>query len=50
MHAWRHGPFHSLFHLIDIELMKQEVEAGDIIRLAELWGLGRVWSSAEVML
>ncbi|MCA9860833.1 MAG: nucleotidyltransferase family protein, partial [Thermomicrobiales bacterium] len=44
-HAWRHGPYTSLIHLIDIELIRQQTDPALIDQLARRWGIERVWQS-----
>lgn len=43
-HAWRHGPYTSLIHLIDIELLRQQTNAAEVAALARRWGIERVWT------
>jgi len=43
MHSWRHGPYHSLLHMIDIELMRQHADSPELDVLARRWGIERVW-------
>lgn len=50
MHSWRHGPYHSLLHMIDIELMRQQANAADLVSTASRWGLERVWGHTVTML
>lgn len=42
-HAWRHGPYTSLIHLVDIELIRQQADPAAINALARSWGLERIW-------
>jgi hypothetical protein len=44
-HAWRHGPYTSLVHLIDIELVRQRTDPERLQELARLWGIEKVWAS-----
>ncbi len=45
-HSWRHGPYHSWVHLIDIALAREAADADEIERLAREWGLAGVWESS----
>ncbi len=42
-HAWRHGPYTSLIHLIDIELLRQHTDPARVLALAKRWGIEKVW-------
>ncbi len=50
MHSWRHGPYHSLLHMIDIELMRQRADPAALDVLARRWGIGRVWQHTTRLL
>jgi hypothetical protein len=49
-HAWRHGPYTSLIHLIDIELARQQTDPLAIEALARRWGIERVWNHLCAMI
>jgi hypothetical protein len=49
-HAWRHGPYTSLIHLIDIELLRQQTDPLEMTALARLWGIEKVWFSLCAMI
>jgi hypothetical protein len=49
-HAWRHGPYTSLVHLIDLELARQQTDPLAIAALAHRWGLERVWTHLCAMI
>jgi hypothetical protein len=49
-HAWRHGPYTSLIHLIDIELARQQTDSRTIAELAQRWGIERVWTHLCAMI
>lgn len=49
-HAWRHGPFNTLIHLVDIELIRQQSDPGRLDALARRWGLERVWRAECAMI
>lgn len=42
-HAWRHNPYLSIIHLIDIELVRQQTDPAEVLALARRWGIERVW-------
>lgn len=46
-HSWRHGPYHSYMHLIDIALAREAADRGEVERLAQEWGLNGVWASTN---
>lgn len=43
-HAWRHNPYHSIIHLVDIELARQQTKPSEIAALAQRWGIEHVWN------
>jgi Uncharacterised nucleotidyltransferase len=43
-HMWREVPLARLGHLIDVLLMSQAAEPGEIDSLARRWGMDRPWS------
>lgn len=49
-HAWRHGPYMSLIHLIDIELLRQRTDPTEMTALARRWGIDRVWQHMCAMI
>lgn len=44
-HVWREAPLSRLGHLIDIAVTLERTEPGEIERLAQRWGVERLWSS-----
>jgi hypothetical protein len=42
-HSWRHGPYHSWVHLIDIALAREIPDPDEIERQSRLWDLAVVW-------
>lgn len=42
-HSWRHGPYYSFIHLLDLALARAEVDQGALLPLARAWGLEGVW-------
>jgi hypothetical protein len=44
-HSWRHGPYHSWVHLIDIALARETADPEEVTRLARPWGLTGVWEA-----
>lgn len=42
-HAWRHNPYNSIIHLIDIELIRQQTDPVAVLALARRWGIEHVW-------
>ena len=42
-HAWAHGPLESLRQLIDVAAVRDGVDPAEIERVAERWGLERIW-------
>jgi hypothetical protein len=44
VHSWRHGPYHSLLHLIDIALMREQTDPGALAHTAQAWGLQNLWN------
>jgi hypothetical protein len=49
-HAWRHNPYNSIVHLIDIELIRQQTEPAAVMALARQWGMDRVWTHLCAMI
>lgn len=49
-HAWRHGPYMSYIHLIDLELVRQRTNPDAIDRLARRWGMDKVWRQSCAMI
>jgi hypothetical protein len=43
-HAWRHNPYSSLIHLVDIDLLRQRVDPAELHETATRWGLENVLS------
>lgn len=43
-HAWRHNPYSSLIHLVDIEILRQHVDPDELQATATYWGLENVLS------
>ncbi|MEZ4532144.1 MAG: nucleotidyltransferase family protein [Thermomicrobiales bacterium] len=48
-HAWRHGPYTSLIHMVDIELLRQQTDPVELHALARRWGIEKVWRSICAM-
>lgn len=46
-HAWRHEPLFIVRDLIDIAVISEGLEAGELDRLASRWGIGRVWETTK---
>ena len=49
-HAWRHNPYHSIIHLIDLELIRQQTDPGELLAMARRWGIERVWVNLCTMI
>lgn len=49
-HAWRHNPYHSLIHLVDIELVRQQTDPERVTYLAKQWGIEPVWNHLCAMI
>jgi hypothetical protein len=49
-HAWRHGPYNTLIHLIDLELLRQQTDPIELATLARRWGIENVWTSLCAMI
>ena len=49
-HAWRHNPYQSIIHLIDIELARQQSDPAEVRALARRWGIERVWDHLCAMI
>ena len=43
-HTWRHTPYTSIIHLVDIELIRQQTDPAAVMSLARKWGMERVWA------
>lgn len=43
-HSWRHGPYHSWLHPIDIALMHQHADPAALESTAAAWGLENLWN------
>jgi hypothetical protein len=46
-HAWVHSPLGRISHLVDVAVMLAETTPEAVARLADDWGLSRVWSATE---
>lgn len=46
-HAWRHEPLFALRDLIDIAVLSEGLDAGELDRLAARWGIGRIWATTR---
>ena len=42
-HSWRHGPYYSYVHLVDLALARREVDSEELGHLARRWGLEGAW-------
>jgi Uncharacterised nucleotidyltransferase len=49
-HSWRHGPYHSMLHLVDIALIRDRVESAELNTSATAWGALGVWESTVAMI
>lgn len=49
-HAWRHNPYLSIIHLVDIELARQQTDPAAITALARRWGIAQVWQHLCAMI
>ncbi len=49
-HAWRHNPYLSIIHLVDIELARQQTDPAAIRALARRWGIEHVWDHICAMI
>jgi hypothetical protein len=43
VHAWAHGAFRSARDLLDVALMTAESDRAEITRIADSWGIERLW-------
>jgi hypothetical protein len=48
-HAWTHGPLTRLRDLLDVALMTAEADRPEIDRLAEAWGMTRLWKTTDAI-
>jgi hypothetical protein len=46
-HAWSHGPLARARDLLDVLLLAAEADAVGLEKLAEAWGLGRLWPTTR---
>jgi hypothetical protein len=46
-HAWRHEPLHILRDLVDVAVLSQGIDAGELDRLASRWGIARLWATTK---
>lgn len=46
-HMWREIPLSRLGQLIDVRVLAQEADPGEIDRLASNWGLRRLWTTTD---
>jgi len=46
-HAWRHEPLFVLRDLVDVAVLSQGIEAGELDRLASRWGIARLWATTK---
>lgn len=49
-HAWRHNPYLSIVHLVDIELIRRQTDPVAVMTLARRWGMDRVWTHLCAMI
>lgn len=49
VHAWTHGPLTRLRDLLDVALMTTEADRGEIERIAESWGVTRLWLTTDAI-
>jgi len=49
-HAWRHNPYLSIIHLVDIALVRQQTDPAAIMALARQWGIEHVWQHLCTMI
>jgi hypothetical protein len=48
-HLWVSNPFARLRDVLDIALLVQETEPGEVEALARAWGIGRMWASTRAV-
>ena len=48
-HAWTHGPLQRLRDLLDVALLAAEADRAETGRLAQAWGLGRLWRTTAAV-
>jgi hypothetical protein len=46
-HSWAHEPLETLRDLIDVAVFSAEEEAADLQRVADAWGLDRIWGTTR---
>ena len=44
-HAWRREPLHRIRDLLDIAVVSNGLDAGELDRLAAKWGMTKIWST-----
>ncbi len=49
-HAWAHHPLGRARDLVDIGAFAAEADADAIVRLAHVWGIGRLWATTSAAL
>jgi hypothetical protein len=48
-HAWTHGPLTRLRDLLDVALMTARADRDELERLAEAWGMTRLWRTTDAI-
>ena len=48
-HAWTHGPLTRLRDLLDVALMTARADRDELERLAEAWGMARLWRTTDAI-
>lgn len=48
-HLWSHDPLTRLLRILDVALMIDATEPGEIASLARVWGMGRLWGSTAAV-
>jgi hypothetical protein len=48
-HVWTHGPLTRLRDLLDVALVTAEADPAEIERLAEAWGMTRLWRTTDAI-
>jgi hypothetical protein len=48
-HAWTHGPLQRLRDLLDVALLAAVADRAEAARLAQAWGLGRLWRTTAAV-
>jgi hypothetical protein len=46
-HSWAHEPLEALRDLIDVAVLSAQEDGSDLQRVADSWGLGRVWGTTR---